>query len=467
MKQTSWVAFSIDRQSLTPVFEQICRALRGQVVAGEIEAGAKVLPTRVLATELGVSRASVVTAYEQLMAEGYLESHPGSGYTVCAMGAVELPDAPKPNVAVQEEAPQNLARAFEAGRPDMRLFPYAQWGRTLARICRENPQSLLAGGGVLGNFELRKAIADHVAEWRGIDASPQQIIITSGTTNALEMCLRTLTQAGDCVAIEDPGYMPLRHFVERAALSTCYLPIDAQGATLPEASANARLAVLTPSHQFPLGGAMSPGRRMAFIQWAKQHNAWIVEDDYDSEFRYAGRPIPALAGFDQLDRTLYAGSFSKIFSSSLRLGYLIVPECLLAAFRSTLLNYGVTASYLPQQALAAFIQNGEFYRHLRRMRRIYGERRKHLVARLAADFSDYGHYEDHQAGMLGVFHLNQPWVDAEIAAAVAEKGVTTAPLSEFCQQAKGHNGLLLGFGAFTEGEMEEALVALLQALRRT
>ena len=211
---------------------------------------------------------------------------------------------------------------------------------------------------------------------------------------------------------------------------------------------------------------MSPRRRLEFIHWAEAQNAWLIEDDYDSEFRYAGRPIPAMAGFDKLSRTIYIGSFSKIFSNSLRLGYVIVPDPLVEMFKTTLDRFGVKASYMPQQALAEFIENGEFYRHLRRMRRVYGERRKFLLDRLASGFQDYGSFQDHQAGMQVVFHLNHPYDDIDIAQRAKSNGLTTLAISQFCSENTSLNGLLLGFCGFSEEELNVGLATLSDVLNR-
>ena len=460
MQNTSWLGFSIDRSSNTPVFEQICAAIRSQAISGQLATGSKLPPTRVFATELGVSRSTVVTAYDQLVAEGYIESLPGSGYSLCALGEVELPRAPKAEQAEPTRTGPRRIRCFEGGQPDMRLFPYRPWAKTLARLCRRDPQSLLVGGQVFGSFDLRQAIAAHVAEWRGIDASPHQIIVTAGATDALEICLRLLAQPGDGIGVEDPGYQPLLRFVRAQGMRPVYLPIDPQGAEVPTEQEAPRLVTLTPSHQFPLGGAMSPGRRQEFIRWAGENDGWIIEDDYDSEFRYAGRPIPALAGFDRLNRTIYIGSFSKIFSNSLRLGYAIVPQELVEGFRSTMRQSGLKASFMPQPPLAEFITSGEFYRHLRRVRRIYGERRRYLMTRLAQDFAPYGQLRDTQAGMQLLFHLHDGLSDRDLVARGVARGLSLQALSDHAAEAEGCNGLILGFCAFSPEELEPALAQL-------
>ena len=457
MKQTAWLAFSINRASPTPVFEQVCEVIRAKAISGDLPEGTKLPPTRVFATELGVSRSTIVTAYEQLVAEGYLYAVQGSAYSICAMGEVELATDNTPAQPNEAEEVTPNPRPFQAGQPDMRLFPHQQWARAVSRVCRSNPQAMLVGGSSFGNFQLRLAIARHVSEWRGIEASAHQIIITAGSTDALEICIRTLAGNDDRIGVEDPGYLPLRRIAGAQGLNPVFMRIDKDGATSPRGVCDLNLVVLTPSHQYPLGGAMSPNRRLEFIRWAERTNGWVIEDDYDSEFRYAGRPIPAMAGFDQLRRTIYIGSFSKIFSNALRLGYVIVPKPLIGDFRTTMGTFGLRASYMPQQALAEFIHSGEFYRHLRRVRRIYAERRKHLLDRISMDFLQYGSVTDHQAGMQIVLHLHPGLNDQQICAQAGKDGLAVQPLSAFCAEKSRYNGLLLGYCGFTWDESSAAL----------
>ena len=465
MKQIPWLAFSIDRQSATPVFEQICAAFRHQAANGDLQEGSTVPPTRTLASELGVSRSTVVTAYEQLVAEGYLRGRSGSGYVVCRLGPVDLSEATNKEKIRIDIEPAEGPNPFEAGRADMRLFPYAQWAKTVSRVCRTHPQTMLTGSTLNGNADLCRAIADHVAEWRGIDASPHQIFITAGSGDAIELCYRALAQPGDRIGIENPGYEPLKNYALDLGLLPEFMSIDDNGAALNEAASRSRILVVTPSHQYPLGGAMTPNRRQEFLSWATRTDGWIIEDDYDSEFRYSGSPIPAMAGFDRLQRTIYVGSFSKIFSNNLRLGYVIVPEPLLSVFQATRQRLGIKASLMPQQALAEFISGGDFFRHLRRMRRIYGERRTFLLDRLSRDFSDFGWFKDHQAGMQVAFYLIPGRSDTDIFQKMKEENLVAEPLSSFCHGEMKINGLLLGFCAFSQEELDNALVRLLEALR--
>ncbi|MDF9303465.1 PLP-dependent aminotransferase family protein [Tritonibacter mobilis] len=458
-------AFTPDRRSDVPIFEQICTALRSRIRSGALATGARLPATRALAGDLGVARATVVTAYEQLVAEGYLMARRGSGYTVCAMGEVELPakGTPTPPADLSERGDLLL----EAGQPDMRLFPHRAWAKAVARLCRTRPEDMLMGCGRFGHPELRQAIAAHVNDWRGIAARPDQVLVTSGATEALDICLSALASNTGAVGVEDPGYPPIRRFAQAQGRRIRDLALDSQGAEVPTTGDGTDVVVLTPSHQYPLGGAMSAGRRQEFVRWAAQSQGWIIEDDYDSEFRYAGRPIPALAGVDGQGRTVYIGSFSKIFSNSLRMGYIVAPEALVERLVRAMRRKGARASAMPQAALAEFMQHGEFYRHLRRVRRIYAERHRTLIARLRSDFSDVGHVEDYQAGMQVVLHLRPEICDQTVTTAARAAGVGAEALSSYSRRAGAFNGVVLGACLNDLDEQAEALSRLRATISST
>lgn len=470
MKSKAWLGFKISRDNNLPLYEQICNALRQQAIRGDLPPQTRLPPTRSLAIELGVSRSTVINAYEQLVAEGYLTSLPGSGYSLSGAGGVELlppshqDHKQKPQTSEAVDSPKVQRPPYGASLPDMDLFPHKQWARTVAQVCRRDPRSLTINTDPRGNPELRAAIARHLADWRGIQTDPAQIFVTAGAIDALELCLRTLCRQGDPIALENPGYLPLRQFVQSLGLAPHYLPLDAQGATLPKSQDPSRIAVLTPSHQYPMGGSMSPERRSRFIQWAQVHQGWLIEDDYDSEFRFAGRPIPALAGFDP-HRTLYIGSFSKILSSNLRLGYLVVPETLIDPCLQTLSRFGSKASLIPQRPLAEFIDNGEFYRHLRRMRRIYNERRQYLIDRLSTEFSRYGAVLDHQAGMQLVFVLDSAFDDQRLAEQLQQQDMMLTALSSYYAGQAERQGLIFGYSGLNIDALGAQLDSLQQLLQ--
>lgn len=448
------LSLPLDRDSATPIFEQIAAGLRRRIMAGDIAANTQLPPTRSFAEQLGVSRSTIVTAYDQLVAEGYIQGRAGAGFMVENMGDVSLPSSvPTPKLV---ETPRQQSRPFRPGEPDMRLFPHRAWGKAVSRICRRSPEVLLGTAPRFGLPALRAAIAQHVADWRGLDVDPAQIIVTAGAADGVEMSLRAICRHGDVAALEDPGYRPLREFVTAQGLTPEFLSVEEGGTTLPQ---RAKVAILTPSQQYPLGGSMSPQRRHDFLRWAAEQDAWVIEDDYDSEFRFAGSPIPALAGLDN-SRTVYVGSFSKIFSNTLRIGYAIVPASLLDTFAAVQRRFGARASLMPQAPLAEFMQSGEFYRHLRRVRRTYGQRRQFLIEALRTDFGDVGHFTDHQAGMQVALHLRDAFNDQQIVQRAEAQNLEVEALSAFCQAGADYNGLLLGFCAFDEAEMSEGLARL-------
>jgi len=464
-------AFTLSRDSSIPLFTQVCDVLRQNIVDGQLLQGHRLPPSRSLAIELGVSRTTVVIAYDQLAAEGYIEGRRGSGYFVCPIGQVELNRGNDKAVAV--ESPVTILpesrKQVHPGFPDLRLFPYRQWARCMSRVARLTPEALVVAGDSFGDIQLRRSIARYLRDWRGIQTSAEQILITAGSIDALEICVRTLAGSGQYVGLENPGYQPLRNIVQSLGMKPVWLSIGDHGLEVPrlkKSQPSPSMTILTPSHQFPLGGAMSPLRRTEFLQWAVKTDSWIIEDDYDSEFRYAGSPIQALAGFDSTGRTIYVGTFSKIFSVGLRLGFLVAPPALVPKFSKTLERFGVKAATASQRALASFMDSGEFYRHIRRVRRIYGERRKFLLNTLHEMLGDIVRFEDHAAGMQLLVRLPAGYDDQTIVEAASREGVITSALSAHYAQGEIQNGLLLGFCGFTEAEIEVHISIIDKIIRR-
>jgi GntR family transcriptional regulator/MocR family aminotransferase len=461
------VSFVPDRASGEPLFAQLCDRLRERIAAAGPGPERRLPPTRALAAELGISRSTVVTAYEQLVAEGYIEGRRGSGYYVRESSASDGTPGSTSLARRQPPLPPAADRgAFShPGYPDNRLFPYRRWARTLARSARLTPSALIDSRSVFGDPELRRAVAAYLADWRGLEVSAEQVMITAGSVDALETCIRTLAAAGQAIGLENPGYQPLRHIAENQGMKIRWLALDADGARLPPASAEAPvLVVLTPSHQFPLGGAMPVARRQRYLQWASGQGAWIVEDDYDNEFRYAGRPIPALTSLDSAGRSIYIGTFSKVFSVSLRLGYLIMPTDLIGRFEHTLARFGVKAALPCQRALADFIDGGDFYRHIRRVRRIYADRRRALVDGIRRRLADHVEFVDHHAGMQITVSLAPGLDDREVAADAASQGARVTPLSIYYGGGDAVQGLLLGFCPYTESEIDTQIEILARVL---
>jgi GntR family transcriptional regulator / MocR family aminotransferase len=463
------IAFQLKRDSRDPLFVQLCDQIRDRIANGSIAQNSQLPPSRGLATDLGISRSTVVTAYEQLVAEGYIEGRSGSGFYVRELAEIDYPKTTGTvSISVSNEVNQPVpAPPSHPGFPDNRLFPYRQWARSLARSARLTPTALIVSKSPFGDLSLRESIARYLFDWRGLEILPEQVMITAGSIDALETCIRTLATPGDIVGLENPGYQPLRNIVDNQGMRIEWLAVGEDGAEIPRRSmpgSAPKMVVLTPSQQFPLGGAMPVNRRLEFQQWASTAEAWLIEDDYDSEFRYSGRPIPALASMDNSGRTIYIGTFSKVFSVSLRLGYLIMPQSLIASFAHTLSKFGVKAALPCQRALANFIDNGDFYRHIRRVRRIYADRRRILLEQVQQKLSPYVSLQDHQAGMQVAVKLAAGLDDQEIAAQARAKGIIVSPLSSHYGAGDPQSGLLLGFCPYTEQEIITNIASLAEII---
>ena len=445
------------------MYLQISDAIRERIISGDLPAHNKLPSSRSLCTELGISRTSVVTAYEQLQAEGYISSKPGSGFQINPIGNIAPVQQPSPATEPTTKVDSNAST--DPAKADMRLFPYRQWSKCISRVARLTPRAMVESVDKFGDIEFRKSISRYLFDWRGITACPEQIMITAGSTEALEICARILISKGDSIGLEDPGYLPLQSFVSNMGFTTEWLKIDSQGATVPEKK-TPRLLIVTPSHQYPLGRPMTPGRRTELINWAEKSSSWIIEDDYDSEFRYSGRPIPALSSFDHLNRSIYIGSFAKIFSVGLRLGFIVIPQNLIDRFRQELERYTPKAAIPMQRPLSNFIDSGEFYRHIRRVRRIYSERRDKLLSILEHDLGNLVTYDDYKAGMHLAIHLPKQIDDKQVAVQARAQGVSVVPLSVHYQNESNHSGLLIGFCPYTENEIVKNIGILKDIINR-
>lgn len=462
--QAALLALSLERGGPAPLHAQLTEALRDLILTGRAAPGARLPASRQLAQELSVSRQTALTALDQLIAEGYLETRPGAGTFVArdlphlAPAKAPPPEGPAP------EGPRPI-RPFDPGIPDMSLFPHAAWARHLDRAWRRPDPALLGRADPLGWPPLRAAIAAHLSAWRGIACAAGQVVITSGAAETFELLARAAFRPGDAVLTEEPGYAPMLAALARAGLRARPMPVDADGALLPGDSA-ARGAIVTPSRHHPLGVTLPLPRRLALLDWARGGAAWVIEDDYDSEFRYTGAPLPALASLDP-GRTIYVGSFSKLLSPTLRLGYAVLPASLLGPVRAALAETGPRASLVPQPALARFMDSGEFATHLRRMRRVYGQRQDVLRAAIARHLPDHLTAPPDASGMHLVCGLGPALHgrrDTEIAARADKAGVNLRPLSTYWPGGGGPQGLVLGYAGFDANDLEDAVARLAHAL---
>ncbi len=474
MDDVTALSLGIDPTDPASKTDQIIRALRERIGSGAIRAGGRLPSSRGLAADLGVSRGTVTAAYDQLTAEGFVEARRGAGLFVCpdvaALPGVAAGPKGAPPPTAADDRRLALPRPLRPGYPDMRLFPYREWGRVLARVARAEPHALTDPMPAFGDPVLRGAIARHVREWRGINADPSRIVVTAGAGEALEIALSALCPQHSRIGLETPGYLRLRGWVARAGHIPHWLPVDGQGATLPpaEGAECPRAVILTPSHQFPLGGTMPTARRRSYLRWADAADSLILEDDYDSEFRYAGRPIPALASLDRQDRSVYIGSFAKVFFTGLHLGYLVVPDRHVATVEAALARKGTRASTVAQRPLGRFMEEGGFHRHIRRVRRIYARRRQALVAALRDRLPEGAGFDDHPAGMQLAVHLPVGTDDGTLCRRLADRGVVARPLSpHHGPRHPGPPGLLLGFCGFDEDQIARAIPGLIREIDRS
>lgn len=480
----------LDARSTIPLHRQIYDRLRDAILKGNLAAGARLPSTRSLATELTISRNTVTTAFDQLLAEGYLESKTGSGTYVNEALPEELLHAVsgRRNASAASSKTPTLsrrgaglarlpcpisvrkdeARAFQSGLPAVDAFPFDIWSRLVARRWRSSPRHLLGYGELAGFRPLREAIAGYLGTARGVRCTPEQVIVVASSQQAIDLAARVLLDPGDAVWIEDPGFRGARGALQAAGASLIAVPIDEEGLDVVAGSArepDARLVYVCPSHQFPLGVTMTIARRLALLEWASKATAWVIEDDYDSEFRYAGQPLPALQGLDRQQRVIYIGSFSKVLFPSLRLGYLVVPPNLVEPLTTAKAAIDRHAISLDQAVLTDFMNEGHFARHIRRMRVLYAERHDTLIQATRGELSEWLEVSPGQAGIHVVGWLRNEADDTEACEQASVRGIVTLPLSSFCLERPRRGGLILGYGAIGNKQIREGAQLLAAALR--
>lgn len=465
--------FGVDRHDGEPFQSQIARQIRELVLDGRLKPRAKLPSTRALADQLGVARATVVEAFEQLAGEGYLETRLGSGTTVAA----ELPEhllatGRKParnGHGTQRRQQREPAKPFRSGLVDWESFPHDDWGRILGRYWRNPPITLLEHNDPFGWMPLRTAIAAHLFEWRGIECEPEQVVMTAGGADAFDLIRRAVFEHGDTIWLEEPGYSTARRAFSIGGLDVQPMPIDAEGLVVSEArqrAPGARGAFVTPARQYPTGVTMPLSRRLELLAWAKENGALVIEDDYDSEYRYVGRPLPALMSLDRDASVIYSGTFSKVFSPIIRLGFIVIPKRLIAVFQKERRTHGAPPSLLVQPALAQFMEQGEFAVHIRRMRRLYAARRDALIARLQPHAPGLFELDAPPSGLMILLRLPPHVSDENLVARLAAEGIETLSLSSHYAGKSRQQGLLLSFAGFSANELEAAadkLAALLKS----
>jgi len=469
----------IDRGSGVALHRQIYDRLRQAMLDGLLRAGQRLPSTRTLAKDLGVSRLPVLAAYEQLLHERYLEARTGSGTFVRAVLPDEslrvtpgsAPPARRPGARRAAPPPprdEGGLRPFRTSLPALDRFPHALWARTVSRHAHRLAPMHMAYGDPAGLGALRSAIAEHLRSARAVRCEAEQVLIVSGSQAALRLCATVLVGRGDRVAIEEPGYPGARAALTVEGAEVVPIPVDGEGIdvdALWAAGDRVRAVYVTPSHQYPLGVSMSAARRLALLDWAARHDAWVLEDDFDSEYRYVSRPLGALQGMDARGRVIYVGTFSKVLFPALRVGYLVVPPALWEAFVAAREALDVFSPTLYQLALADFIRDGDFARHLRRMRAVYLDRRNALLAGLAEHCGDVLTVHNADAGLHVATLLPDGVDDTEVVARMAAARLTAIPLSSCYAAEPRRAGLLLGFGGSDEATLTAATRTLGELLR--
>ncbi len=459
-----------DRATGEPLAVQLARRLRESIEAGTLTPGTKMLGSRQLATRLGLGRNTVALAFEQLTAEGYLEARSGSGTFVAASGVEGRQQEPHADFPAPDGARRigALRAHFETaagegplrpGMPALALFPTSSWRRAARRALDATYD--LGYGPAGGARDLRDAIAMHVRQFRGINARPDQIIVVEGAQAAMHLANLVLTRAGDTIAIEDPVYALARAAFEGHGLRLHPVRVDSDGVQTDALPAHARCAFVTPTHQFPLGGTLPLARRLELLAWAKRYDAYILEDDYDSEFTTRARPLPALQSLDRDERVIYVGSFSKTLAPAIRTGYLIVPRHLARIFRTARAATSLGVSLQTQMTLATFLLEGHFARHIRRMNAVY-ERRRSILAQALASLGDAFTCGPMQVGLHIALIANEPFDDRALSLALANQRLVA--LSNLCIQRSDCYGFALGFTNGTDEEVQSAAQALTAAL---
>lgn len=479
---------SIDRSSPIAVFRQLEDQFRDAILGGNLRGGSRLPASRVLAVELGVSRPTVVQVLENLKSEGYLEARRGSGTFVADGLPCHLPQPPQANPRKVAERVNSrisrIGRLVSAMTPDLSKaiyqpflpnspafdeFPFAKWRRCWNGSARAARLDTMGYGDPAGYAPLRRCIAEYLALYRSDKCDPEQIVITPGSHAAFSLAALLLADPGDEVWFEDPGPITVRRLFSSLALNVCPVKVDEDGMDVDAARNNfpdARLAFVMPSRQHPLGVTLSLTRRLALLEWAQHNQSWIIEDDYDSEFRYVGRPLASMRSIDAAGRVIYTGTFSKALFPSMRVGYLVLPPSLVGLFRNL---GGLMSRSVPvemQAALAEFIGGGHFVTHLRRMRDLYAVRREAFVAAARTTLSGLARVEYPDSGMNAIAWLGSGVSDTAAYLEALREGIQCYPISDYTWQDDAESGLILGFTGVKPKDLMPGLTRLTEAITR-
>src|SRR3984885_14463189 len=477
---------AVQRKGDKPLHRQIYDAFRAMILERRLQPGQQIPSTRALADELGISRIPVLGAYAQLLAEGYIESRSGAGTFVTNSLSDQFLDAgPAAASAVDPAASDAISRvsrllpvegtpwflgsgAFSVGQIAYDHFPFRVWSDLVTRHARKVRASSMNYADPMGSLDFREVIAAYLRTARAVHCDASQIMVVNGSQHALDLSARVLLDPESPVWIEEPGYQFLRHTLMLSGCRIVPVPVDSEGLDVAagiELCPDARVAYVTPSHQYPLGATMSAARRLQLLEWAHSSSAWIVEDDYDSEYRYESMPVASMQGLDPGSRVIYIGTFSKVLFPSLRLGYMVLPPALVDRFLAVRQSNDLSPAHLYQAALADFISAGHFTRHVRRTRQLYAERRNALGEALQNEFGSEIEILGAEAGMHLVVTLPPGMSDQKISARAAQEGLWLWPLSLAYAGANVRQGFILGFGGTKADDMLHHVRRLRKAMR--
>ncbi|MGJ7503069.1 PLP-dependent aminotransferase family protein [Variovorax sp. ZT5P49] len=442
----------LDPAAAEPFYRQIYERFRNTISSGLLKPGDRIPAARALAKELGLARGTIEAAYSLLVAEGYIQAR-GQAGTIVAPGLkpqtpVAIPEPPLDKRISSIGFRPDSILPFQMGLPALDEFPRKIWARLGARCVRAMQPSDMAHPSIYGLPKLRAEIAAYLQVSRGIDCAASQVFVTSGYRHTIELIGLALLKAGDRVWLEDPGYPPTRELLAHMQIAAVPVRVDQEGMVVSEgirSAPRARAAVVTPAHQSPLGVSLSLPRRQALLDWAGRHNAWIVEDDYDGEYRYVSRPLPALKSLDRDGRVLYSGTFSKVLFPSIRLAYLVVPESQVECFEQIIQTFAGGSPELTQAIVTAFITEGHFARHIQRMRRLYAERREATSAGLQSVLGQHVRIDAQPGGMHLILRLQGRQSDRELVARMREDGLFAEALSDWTKEGEGASALLVNF----------------------
>lgn len=478
---------ALDRDAAPALHHQLYASLREAILAGRLVPGTRLPSTRTMARDLAVARNTVVNAFEQLVAEGYLTSRVGDGTRVASVLPEALLEArrvqlvgatgPVPQISARgrllagtrRPGPFADGQAFLPGMPALDVFPRDVWSRLIARRARQPPPASQGYAHPSGLPILREAIATYLGAARGVRCQPDQVIVVAGAQAGLDLACRLLLDPGDAVWMEEPGYLGARGAFCAAGARLVPVPVDDEGLDVDageRAEPAARLVYVTPSHHFPLGGTMTLTRRLALLDWAARSGAWVLEDDYDSEYRYGGRPFPAMQGLDAAGRVVYVGTFSKTMFPALRAGWLVVPPELVDPFRAAIRNTGHAVPGVVQGALADFMNDGHFGAHVRRMRMLYAERQDRLVSAAHRRLGGLLDVRPADAGMQLAAALPSGTDDRAVAQAAMDAGIVAPALSAYYLGPDGRPGLFLGYAGVRERDIGRGVETLASVLER-